>query len=67
MKNVIVVSPEEINVIKSVIDKIEDVRYEINNTNQENKSKDDLVTSILDIEDILDDVSNELQQCLLFS
>lgn len=61
MTNITIISPTEINTIKFAIDKIEEVRENINSENQENKSKDDLVMSVLDIEEILNMVSEELK------
>lgn len=61
MTNITVISQTEINTINLAIDKIEEVRENINSENQENKSKDDLVMSILDIEEVLSMVSEELK------
>lgn len=61
MTNITVISPTEINTIKFAIDKIEELRENINSENQENKSKDDLVMSVLDIEEVLNMVSEELK------
>lgn len=61
MTNITVISQTEINTINFVIDKIEEVRENINSENPENKSKDDLVISVLDIEKFLNMVSKELK------
>ena len=61
MTNITVISQTEINTINLAIDKIEEVRENINSENQDNKSKDDLVMSILDIEEVLSMVSEELK------
>ncbi len=61
MTNITVISQTEINTINFVIDKIEEVRENINSENPENKSKDDLVISVLDIEEFLNMVSKELK------
>lgn len=61
MTNITVISPTEINTIRFSIDKIEEIRENINSENQENKSKDDLVMSVLDIEEILNMVSEKLK------
>jgi len=64
MTNLTIISPTEVNTIKFAIDKIEEIRENINYENQENKSKDDLVTSILDIEEVLTMVTRELETVL---
>ena len=61
MTNITVISPTEINTINFAIDKIEEIRENINSENQENKSKDDLVMSVLDIEEVLNMISEELK------
>lgn len=61
MTNITVISPTEINTIRFSIDKIEEIRENINSENQENKSKDDLVMSVLDIEEVLNMVSEKLK------
>lgn len=61
MTNITVISQTEVNTINFAIDRIEEVREIINSENQENKSKDDLVTLILDIEEVLNMVSRELK------
>ena len=64
MTNIITISPTEVNTIKFAIDKIEEIRENINSVNQEKLSKDDLVTSILDIEEVLSMVNRELETIL---
>lgn len=61
MTNITVISQTEVNTINFAIDRIEEVRENINSENQENKSKDDLVMSILDIEEVLNMISRELE------
>ena len=61
MTKLTVISPTEINTIKFAMDKIEEIRENINSVNQENQSKDDLVASILNIEEVLAMVSRELE------
>lgn len=61
MTNITVISQTEVNTINFAIDRIEEVRENINSENQENKSKDDLVMSILDIEEVLNMISRELK------
>lgn len=64
MTNLTVFSPTEINSIKFAIDKIEEIRNDIKSENQENKSKDDLITSIFDIEEVLAMVSENLETAI---
>lgn len=64
MTNIITISSTEVNTIKFAIDKIEEIRENINSVNQENLSKDDLVMSILDIEEVLSMVNRELETIL---
>lgn len=64
MKTLTVISPTEINTIKNAIDKIEEIRNDINSKNQDNRSKYELVTSILDIEEVLAAISEKLESVI---
>ena len=64
MTNLTVISSAEINAIKFAIEKIEEIRDNINFENQENKSKDDLVMSIIDIEEVLTMVNEHLEKVI---
>lgn len=64
MTNLTVISPLEIIAINFAIEKIEEIRENINCENQENRSKDDLVTSILDIEEVLTMVVDRLESVI---
>lgn len=64
MKTLTVISPTEINTIKNAIDKIEEIRNDINSKNQDNRSKYELVTSILDIEEVLAAISVKLESVI---
>lgn len=64
MTNLTVISPIEINIIESAIDEIEKIRDDINCENQDNKNKEDLVMSILDIEEVLATVSEKLKSVI---
>lgn len=64
MTNLTVISPLEIIAINFAIEKIEEIRENINCENQENRSKDDLVTSILDIEEVLTMVIDRLESVI---
>lgn len=64
MTNLTVISPSEIIAINFAIEKIEEIRENINCENQENRSKDDLVTSILDIEEVLTMVVDRLESVI---
>ena len=44
MTNIITISSTEVNTIEFAIDKIEEIRQNINSVNQENQVKEDLVT-----------------------
>lgn len=61
MTNLTVISPSDIFNINFAIEKIEEIRENINCENQENRSKDDLVDSILDIEEVLTMVVDRLE------
>ena len=64
MTNLTVISSAEINAIKFAIEKIEEIRDNINFENQENKSKDDLVMLIIDIEEVLTMVNEHLEKVI---
>lgn len=64
MKTLTVISPTEINTIKNAIDKIEEIRNDINSKNQDNRSKYELVTSILDIEEVLAAINVKLESVI---
>lgn len=64
MTKIMTISPTEVNTIKFAIDKIEEIRENINSVNQENQSKENLVKSIIDIEEVLTIVSRELETVL---
>lgn len=64
MTNITIISPSEVVKIDLAIDKLEEIREHINCENQENRSKDDLVTSILDIEEVLAMVVNKLEDVI---
>ena len=65
MTKIITISPTEVNTIKFAIDKIGEIRENINSVNQENLSKEDLVMSIIDIEEVLTMVSRDLETVLV--
>ena len=64
MTNLTVISPSEIIAINFAIEKIEEIRENINCVNQENQSKDDLISSILDIEEVLTMVVDRLESVI---
>lgn len=64
MTNITIISPQEVVKIDLAIDKLEEIREHINCENQENRSKDDLVMSILDIEEILAMVVSKLEDVI---
>ena len=64
MTKIMTISPTEVNTIKFAIDKIEEIRENINSVNQDNQSKEDLVMSIIDIEEVLTMVNRELETVL---
>lgn len=64
MTNLTVISPSDIFNINFAIERIEEIRENINCENQENRSKDDLVDSILDIEEVLTMVVDRLESVI---
>ena len=64
LTNITTISPSEVVDINFAINKLEEIRENINCNNQENRSKDDLVTSILDIEEVLAMVVSKLENVI---
>lgn len=64
MKNIMTISQIDLNLIRFAILKIDEIRDNINSENQENKNKEDLVTSILDIEEVLNMTVDSLRKVI---
>lgn len=64
MKNIMTISQIDLNLIRFAILKIDEIRNNINSENQENKNKEDLVTSILDIEEVLNMTVDSLRKVI---
>ena len=58
------ISQIDLNLIRFAILKIDEIRDNINSENQENKNKEDLVTSILDIEEVLNMTVDSLRKVI---
>ena len=64
MTNITIISTEEIATINFAINKIEEIRSNINCENQNNRRKNELIDSILDIEEALTMVVNKLEDVI---
>lgn len=65
MANERIISPIEVNTINFAIEKIDEIRENIDCENQELRTKDDLVTSILDISEVLTMISENLKSTFI--